>query len=77
MNSRQSTPEDITSRMPFAKRSIIAWFGSAGDEAAVMVAELSERFTILASGMPNRPGTGEPPPPPVAPEDEEEEAEAK
>ena len=68
----------ITVRAPFDAYACDAWFGGSEPEATLrMLLELDERFTILAGGMPNRPGQGPAPAdaPADAPEDEGEKEE--
>jgi hypothetical protein len=60
----------------FDEHSADAWFRRTGHEARAMISE-REPYTILAGGMPGRPGGGgNPPPGGDVPEEGEEEEEA-
>lgn len=59
----------------FDEHSADAWFRRTGHEARAMIFE-GEPYTILAGGMPGKPGGGgDPPPGGDAPEDGDEEEE--
>jgi hypothetical protein len=58
----------------FDEQSADAWFRRTGHEARAMIFE-GEPYTILAGGMPGRPGGGDAPPGGDAPEEGEEEEE--